>query len=102
STASRPEGSPRRIAAPPPRRWPPICRVAAASVLAGSRGRRALRAGRPLRLEQLAPPIARRTERNARDDGFEETQDDELARLVGRDAAALEVEELRLVDRSDR
>ena len=53
---------------------------------------RAARAGAP----------ARRLERHPRDDRLEEAEDDELARLVGRDAAALEVEELALVDRADR
>src|SRR5207245_1553670 len=34
--------------------------------------------------------------------GLEEAEHDELASLIGRDAAALEVEELGLIDRSDR
>ena len=67
--------------------------------------RRPGRGGRarvPLRVEQLAQPVAGGLERHARDDRLEEAEDDELARLVGRDPAALEVEELGLVDRADR
>src|SRR4051794_28153964 len=58
-------------------------------------------AGRPARLEQLAQAILGRRQRDARDDRFEKPEHDELARLVGRDAARLEVEQLRLVDRAD-
>ena len=46
--------------------------------------------------------ILRLGEGHASDDRLEEAQDDELARLVGRDAAALQVEQLCLVDRTDR
>ena len=56
--------------------------------------------GIPLRLEQLAQAVLGVGERDAGDDRLEEAEDDELARLVGRDAAALEVEELGLVDRA--
>ena len=59
-------------------------------------------AGVPLRLEQLAQPVLRVGQRDPRDDRLEEAEHDELARLVGRDAAALEVEQLGLVDRADR
>ena len=41
-------------------------------------------------------------QRDPRHDRLKEAEHDELACLVGRDAAALEVEELRLVDRADR
>src|SRR3954454_15035182 len=69
-------------------------RLIGAPVLAGSRrrrGRHARRPGIPLRLEQLAQRVLGRRERDARHDGFEEAEDDELARLLGRDPAALEV-----------
>ena len=65
-------------------------------------GGRGGRARVPLRLEQLAQPVAGGLERDPRDDRLEEAEDDELAGLVGRDAAALEIEELGLVDRPDR
>ena len=56
----------------------------------------------PLRLEQLAQAILGICQRHARHDRLEEAEDDELAGVVGGDAAALEVEELGLVDRTDR
>ena len=53
-------------------------------------------------LEQVAQAILGVGHGHARDDRLEEAEDDELARLVGRDPAALEVEQLALVDRADR
>ena len=53
-------------------------------------------------LEQPAQPILGLRERDAGHDRLEEPEHDELARLLGRDAAALEVEELGLVDRARR
>ena len=67
----------------------------------GSGARDAVGAGGPAGLEELAKAVLRRRQRDARDDRLEEPEDDELAGLVGRDAAALEVEQLRLVDRAD-
>ena len=71
-----------------------------------SRGGARLRAGRgaggPFLVEQLAEAVAGAVERHLRDDRLEDPQDDELARLVGVDAAALELEELGRVDRADR
>src|SRR3954447_14510988 len=55
----------------------------------------------PLRLERLAQAVLRVLERHPCHDGLEKAEHDELARLVGRDAAALEVEQLVLVDRTD-
>src|SRR5215203_6193757 len=85
-------------------------RVTRAMVAAGAsggsgrvsgRGRGAFARGepcRPLGLERVAQAVARILERHAGDDGLEEPEDDELARLVGRDAPALQVEQLVLVD----
>src|SRR6478752_5308230 len=68
----------------------------------GGRGPVARGRGRdPLRLEGLAQAIPRILERDAGDDRLQEPEDDELARLVGRDPAALEVEQLRFVDRAN-
>ena len=58
--------------------------------------------GVPLVLEQGPQAVLGIGQRHARDDRLEEAEDDELARLVGRDPAALEVEQLGLVDRPDR
>src|SRR6185369_4907232 len=103
ATSSIASRSIRLIAVPPlsGSRPPPIRRVAAAGVVARSRRCQTLRAGEPLRLEQLAQPIALGLDRDARDDGLEEAEHDELAGLVGRNAAALEIEQLALVDRPD-
>src|SRR6185369_16452803 len=60
-----------------------------------------LRAGVPLRLEELAELLACRLQRDARHDRLEEAEDDELARILGRDPAAFEIEQLGLVDRAD-
>src|SRR5215216_6769510 len=79
----------------------PESRVAAAQVVVGSRGRRGCSTGVPLLLEQVSQAVALGLEGDAGDDWLEETEDDELASLIGRDAPALEVEELRLVDRAD-
>src|SRR5438309_6878641 len=69
----------------------------------GSSGRWCGRRGPrvPFRLEQLPQFVLRLGERHARHDRLEEAEDDELPSFVGRDAAALEIEELRLVDRPD-
>src|SRR4051794_16675823 len=79
--------------------------------LIGARGRPASRAsgggldrGRPLVPlvgEELSEPLARGLERNPRNHGLEESEHDHLAGLVRADPAALEVEELALVDRAD-
>jgi hypothetical protein len=66
------------------------------------RRRRRGRCLRPLGLEQLAQPLLRAGQRNARDDRLEEAEHDELARQVARQAAAHQVEDLRLIDRADR
>src|SRR6185369_11280541 len=63
-------------------------------------GARAQRTGVPLRLEQRAQRVLGGHERHTGDDRLEEAEDDELAGLLGRDPAALEIEELSLVDRS--
>ena len=62
---------------------------------------------RPMPASHFSSSRSRRRSRasasgHPRDDRLEEAEDDELARLVGRDAAALEVEQLGLVDRADR
>src|SRR5256885_9858016 len=71
---------------------------------ASRRGRcaRAHRAGVPFRLEELAQRVLGGHERHPGDDRLEEAEDDELAGLLGGDAAAFQVEELGLVDRTDR
>src|SRR4029078_10703952 len=61
---------------------------------ASRRGGVGLEAGGPLVLEQLPKGRARGGEGNAGHDGLQEAEDDELACLVGRDAPALEVEQL--------
>src|SRR5437899_11365173 len=70
----------------------------------GSSGRWCGRRGPrvPFRLEQLPELVLCLGERHARHDWLEEAEHDELASLIGRDAAALEVEGLGLIDRSDR
>ena len=82
-------------------------RVAAGEVVVASGCGRSLPdpaggAGRPLRLEEVAQVVLGLAQRDPRHDRLEEAEHDELARLVRRDAAALEIEELRLVDRTDR
>src|SRR5262245_21825549 len=63
---------------------------------------RRLDAGRPLVLEELAQVVPGAVERHPCDHRLQEAEDDELAGLVRRDAAALEVEQLGRVDRADR
>src|SRR5688572_23094356 len=58
--------------------------------------------GRPLVLEQLPQSLLRPRQRDPRDHRLEEPHDDELASEVARQSAALQVEDLRLVDRPDR
>src|SRR3954452_5099548 len=57
--------------------------------------------GIPLGFEHLAQADLGVRERDAGNDWLEEPEDDELPRFVGRDAAALQVEQLALVDRPD-
>src|SRR4051794_30369515 len=54
------------------------------------RGAGRLEAGGPFRLEQVAQVVAGGVERDARDDRFQEAEDDELSGLDRRDAATLE------------
>src|SRR6185295_14484194 len=56
----------------------------------------------PLGLELRAQAVPRLGDRDSRHDRLEEPEHDELARLVRWDATALEIEQLRLVDRPDR
>src|SRR4029453_10916457 len=60
-----------------------------------------VRAGDPLLLEQLAQAVLGRCQRDSCDHRLQETEHDDLARLVRRDATRLQVEELGLVDRAD-
>src|SRR3954469_19805522 len=59
-------------------------------------------AGLPRLFEEVAQTIPCLRDGYARDDRLEEAHDDELARLVGRDPATLEIEQLALVDGTDR
>src|SRR4029079_14250549 len=69
----------------------------------GSRGGAlGLEARGPLVLEEVAQVVPGAVEGDPGDDGLEEAEHDELASLVGRDAAALEVEQLGRVDWPDR
>ena len=56
----------------------------------------------PLLLEQAAQSLLSLGQRDARHDRLEEAHDDELARDLARQTAAHQVEDLGLVDRTDR
>src|SRR5829696_1596346 len=107
-SSSTPSRSMRRVvtaAMVPATAWLRGGRLAGGTRTARSGGRRPVaraEARDPLFFQRHAQPVAGVLERHARHDGLEEPEHDELARLVGGDAPALEVEQLRLVDRADR